>query len=213
MICLYLQDYKLCTMVRVDLEKHNQNAQKCASSAGVDETAFQWFVMRDLKRSNAKQPAYKMLSSLKFEVFTPMTWKLYNIKGTQIRKEVPFMPSLLFVYTSKNLLDEIVAKTKTLQYRFVCDGHRSPMTVRDKEMQQFIHAVKSTPNPRIYTPKEITPDMIGKKVRIIGGPLNNYEGRLQKLQGSRIKRLFVELPGLFTASVEVQHEFIQVLNS
>ena len=55
--------------------------------------------------------------------------------------------------------------------------------------------------------------MIGKKVRIIGGPLNNYEGRLQKLQGSRIKRLFVELPGLFTASVEVQHEFIQVLNS
>lgn len=200
-------------MVRIGLEKQIGNAQKCTSSTCLDKTVFQWFVMRDLKRSNAKQPAYKMLSDLKFEVFTPMTWKLHNIKGKQIRKEVPIIPSLLFVYTSKNLLDKIVAKINTLQYRFVCDGHHSPMTVRDKEMQQFIHAVKSTLNPRIYTPTEITPEMIGKKVRIIGGPLDNYEGFLQKLQGSRNKRLFVELPGLFTASVEVQRDFIQVLNS
>lgn len=200
-------------MVKIGSGKHNQNTQKCASSAGTDETAFQWFVMRDLKRSNAKLPAYKMLSDLKFEVFTPMTWKLRTVKGKQIREEVPFMPSLLFVHTCKELLDEIVAKTRTLQYRFVSDGHHSPMTVGDKEMQRFIHAVKSTSNLRIYTPKEITPAMIGKKVRIIGGPLNNYEGWLHKLQGSRIKRLFVELQGLFTASVEVQREFIQVLNS
>lgn len=53
--------------------------------------------------------------------------------------------------------------------------------------------------------------MIGKKVRIVGGPLNGYEGNLQKMQGSRVKRLFVELPNLLTAAVEVQPEFIQIV--
>lgn len=36
-----------------------------------DEQAY-WFVMRDLKRSNAKQPAYKQLEDNGMEVFTPM---------------------------------------------------------------------------------------------------------------------------------------------
>lgn len=53
--------------------------------------------------------------------------------------------------------------------------------------------------------------MVGKYVRIVGGLLDGYEGRLQKLQGSRVKRLFVELPGMLTAAVEVQPEFIQVV--
>lgn len=53
--------------------------------------------------------------------------------------------------------------------------------------------------------------MIGKKVRIVGGPLNGYEGNLQKMQGSRVKRLFVELPNLLIAAVEVQPEFIQIV--
>ena len=35
-----------------------------------------WFVMRDLKRCNAKQPAYKLFKDLGMEVFTPMVWKL-----------------------------------------------------------------------------------------------------------------------------------------
>lgn len=30
----------------------------------------QWFVMRDLKRGNAKQPAYKLLGELKIRFFT-----------------------------------------------------------------------------------------------------------------------------------------------
>ena len=74
-------------------------------------------------------------------------------------------------------------------------------------MERFIRAVDAMN----YTPEEINPDMLGKKVRIVGGLLDGYEGCLQKMQGSRIKRLFVELPNLLTATVEVQPEFIQVL--
>lgn len=176
-----------------------------------ENDAFQWFVLRDLKRSNAKNPAYKLLRELNFEVFTPMTWKLVNLKGKQTPQEVPVIPSLLFVKTSKTCLDEVVSKISTLQYCYVRGNGHVPMVVGDHEMSRFIHAVKTSKSPRFYLPDELTPSMVGKMVRIVGGSLDGYEGRLQKMQGSRVKRLFVEIPGLFAVAVEVQSEYIQVL--
>lgn len=171
----------------------------------------QWFVMRDLKRSNAKQPAYKLLNELKIKCFTPMIWKTFICKGKRILKEVPFMQDLLFVYDSRRVLDPIVERIATLQYRFVKGGKRMPMTVRTEDMDRFIKAVSTMERPNFYTPEEIEPSMIGKKVRIVGGPLDGYEGYLQKIQGSKVKHLFVELPNLLTAAVEVDPEYIQVL--
>lgn len=173
--------------------------------------AVWWFVMRDLKRRNAKQPAYKMLKDMGLDIFTPMVWKLAVVNGKRTPIEVPFMQDLLFVHESRKRLDPIVDKVNTLQYRFMRDGQRTPMTVRDADMEKFMAAVKSDKNPRFYTPKEIKPSMIGKNVRIIGGILNGYEGRLQKTQGSPVKRIFVELPNLLAVAVEVQPEFIQVV--
>lgn len=47
----------------------------------------QWFVMRDLKRGNAKQPAYKLLGELKIRFFTPMVWKLRIRQGKRVRQQ------------------------------------------------------------------------------------------------------------------------------
>ena len=71
--------------------------------------------------------------------------------------------------------------------------------------------MESSENPRYYTPKEITPNMIGREVRIVGGLLDGYEGCLQKMQGARVKRLFEEIPDLLAAAVEVQPEYIQLI--
>lgn len=172
---------------------------------------LQWFVMRDLKRYNAKLPAYKLLESLGIKVFTPMVWKLVVRHGKRSKEEVPFMQDLLFVHDTRQAVDPIVEKYDTVQYRYVRGGYKVPMTVREADMQRFIHAVESSENPRYYAPKEITPDMIGRKVRIVGGPLDGYEGHLQKMQGVRVKRLFVELPNLLAAAVEVQPEYIQLI--
>ena len=168
-----------------------------------------WFVMRDLKRWNAQCPAYKQLQDLGITVFTPMIWKLIQIHGKRIRKQVPFMQDMLFVFDSRQVIDPIVERVPTLQYRFLRGTYCEPMTVRNEDMERFIKAVGLTENPRYYTPEELTPAMVGKKVRVIGGPLDNYEGRLQKMQGSRTKRLFVELPSLLAVSVEVNPEYIQ----
>lgn len=204
------EEYAFC---RTMDSLHNNHPDMQETMQSVKETTElrQWFVMRDLKRGNAKQPAYKLLGELKIRFFTPMVWKLRIRQGKRVRQQVPFMPDLLFVYDSRKVLDPLVEQIATLQYRFVKGGNHQPMTVRNADMERFIRAVDAMNNPCFYTPEEINPDMLGKKVRIVGGLLDGYEGCLQKMQGSRIKRLFVELPNLLTATVEVQPEFIQVL--
>lgn len=205
-----IREYAFC---RTMDSLHNNHPDMQETMQSVKETTElrQWFVMRDLKRGNAKQPAYKLLGELKIRFFTPMVWKLRIRQGKRVRQQVPFMPDLLFIYDSRKVLDPLVEQIATLQYRFVKGGNHQPMTVRNADMERFIRAVDAMNNPCFYTPEEINPDMLGKKVRIVGGLLDGYEGCLQKMQGSRIKRLFVELPNLLTATVEVQPEFIQVL--
>lgn len=179
--------------------------------ASDESDRLQWFVMRDLKRRNAKLPAYKLLDGMVKKVFTPMVWMLVTRHGKRVKEQVPFIQDLLFVYDTRQAVDPIVEKYDTVQYRYVRGGYKIPMTVREADMQRFIDAVNSTENPQYYTPEEITSDMVGRKVRIVGGPLDGYEGNLQKMQGARIKRLFVELPNLLAAAVEVQPEYIQLI--
>lgn len=190
-------------------DKDPLSTEKGESSDGNDR--LQWFVMRDLKRRNAKLPAYKLFDNLKIRFFTPMVWKLVTRHGKRIKEEVPFMQDLLFVHGTRQAVDPVVEKYDTVQYRYVRGGYKVPMTVREADMQRFIYAVESTGNPRYYKPEEITPDMIGRKVRIVDGPLDGYEGHLQKMQGARTKRLFVEIPNLLAAAVEVQPEYILFL--
>lgn len=85
------------------------------------------------------------------------------------------------------------------------------MTVADADMQRFIHAVSVSESPKYYLPEEITPAMYGRKIHIVGGPLNGYEGSLITVRGSKIKRLLVELKGFLAVGVEVNPEYIQLI--
>ena len=85
------------------------------------------------------------------------------------------------------------------------------MTVRKEEMDKFIFAVSNTETPLYYKLGELTEAMYGKKVRIVGGVLDKFEGKLLSVKGIRKRRLLIELSDLITAAVEVDPEFIQVL--
>ena len=85
------------------------------------------------------------------------------------------------------------------------------MVVREAEMNRFIHAVGSVGNPCYYKPTEITPSMCSRRIRIVGGNLDGYEGKLLSVRGSHVKRILVELPSWLVAAVEVNPEFIQLL--
>lgn len=173
----------------------------------------QWFVMRDLKRINARQRAYELLEGLGFTVFTPKTWKFVVKQGRKVSVESPYIPDLLFVRCSQNQLDPVVEKEPTLQYRWLRHGWQVPMTVPEVEMNRFMQAVAATSSPRYYLPSEITPRMCNRRIRIVGGPLDGQEGTLITTNGSTVKRLLVDLPGLLAIGVEVDCEFIQFITN
>lgn len=185
-------------------------AVKSVTAVSGDD-ACQWFVMRDLTRPNAKLPAYKLLDGLNIRNFTPMVWKLMLNHGKRERRRMPFIHDLLFVYASRAELDSVVETTPMLQYRYLRGGYKVPMTVRAADMQRFIHAVGLSSSPQYYRPDEVTPAMRNRRIRIIGGNLDGYEGSLITTRGSKVKRLLVEIPMLLAATVEVETEFIQLL--
>ena len=168
--------------------------------------------MRDLSRRNANVMAHDHLRGKGMEVFTPMKELIMIIGGKRQRRNVPVIQDLLFVHTSKELLDPEVMRFPNLQYRY-CQGKsvHEPLTVRELEMERFILAVTETANPRYYMPGELTPAMYGRQVHIVGGPLDGFKGRLLSVKGMRKRRLIVEIPDLLVSAVEVSPEFIKLL--
>lgn len=168
--------------------------------------------MRDLKRTNAKKPGYKQFEEQHIEVFTPMKYCLKDKNGKQVRERVPFIQDLLFVHNSREVIDPIVQRTPTIQYRYCKGGeYRNPMTVNDTDMERFIYAVNASDNPKFYLSDEITPEMCKRRIRIIGGTLNGYEGFLSAVRGSKVKRLLVQLPEFFSVGIEVNPDMIEFL--
>lgn len=172
-----------------------------------------WYVMRDLKRANALEPAWKVLSGLGFRVFTPMRNELVSRYGRRVSELRAVMPDLLFVESERAPLDAVVARIPTLQYRYVRgQGAGAVMQVRDADMERFMSALSGDYGEvRFYTPDEITPSMIGREIRIIGGALDGQRVRLLSKRGLRFPRLLVELPGILTATVTVTPEMVEMV--
>ena len=169
-----------------------------------------WFVLRDLKRPNAKEPAYLMLRDKVETVFTPMTKQVVTRKGRKQVVEVPYMRDLVFVHDSPSVIDPIVEVTPTLQYRFVRGVQSNErMVVPDDEMERFMALVNSQRMFQYYTPDEVSATMCGRDIIIVGGELDGIRGKLLTVRGSKRKQLVVALRGLLAVGVVVEPEYIQ----
>lgn len=189
----------------MDVEEKDVSAEGKATQEAVQDGDVVWYAMRDLKRPNALEPAYKMLQEKGFKVFTPMRKKVVVRRNVRVTAEVPVIQDLLFVRTSRKDLDPVEAATPTLRYRFVKGGrYREATIVRDEDMDKFITAVESTPSLKYYALEDITPDMIGRRVRVHGGSLDGFEVPLRKMRGARKKRIFVEIPSFIAAEVVLE---------
>ena len=168
--------------------------------------------MRDLSRRNSNRMAYQELRDVGLEVFTPLTEMILTIRGRKQRRQVPVIQDMLFVHATRENLDPYVAANPMLQYRFV-RGQKAnePAVIREEEMSRFILAVSKSEHPRFFMPGELTRSMYGKKVRIIGGVFDSFEGKLLSVKGMRQKRLIVEIPNHIAAAVEIHPQYIQFL--
>ena len=175
-----------------------------------------WYVLRDLARPNAKRPAYKQLQAMpemKDCVFVPLKQHVFTEFGKRVVRFVPFMPDLVFVHKSKEELDPIVRKMELLQYRYVRGGNQfEALSVRAKDFEKFKEAVEQTDNVEYFSYDEVSPRLYGKHIRIVGGRLNGFEGRLMSKRGSKHKRRLIDLQDRnHSAAVQVESEYIQLL--
>ena len=184
---------------------------------GAEKTSEdRWYVLRDLARPNAKNPAYKQLQAMpemKDCVFVPLKQHVFMEFGKRVVRFIPYMPDLVFVHKSKEELDPIVRKMELLQYRYVRGGKQfEAMSVRAEGFKKFKDAVEQTDNVEYYSYEEVSPQIYGKQIRIIGGCLNGFEGRLISKKGSKFKRLLVDLWECnLAAAIQVESEFIQLM--
>ena len=147
-----------------------------------------------------------------FDVFTPMRWRIKGNGGEKQRILEPVIQDLLFVYSDRETLDDVVRRIDTLQYRFVKNGKGNPLVVNEKEMQRFIHAVKDSDKVKYYLPEELSAMSPGRKIRIIGGPMDGYQGKLLTVRGSKVRRIIVEIPKFIYAGIEINPNFIEFLD-
>ena len=184
---------------------------------GVEKTSEDcWYVLRDLARPNAKNPAYKQLQAIpemKDCVFVPLKQHVFTEFGKRVVRYVPYMPDLVFVHKTREELDPIVSKIGLLQYRYVRGGKQfEAMRVRHTDFEAFRNAVEGTDNVEYSSYDEVSPRLYGKQIRIIGGRLNGVTGRLMSKRGSKTKRLLIDLQECnLSAAILVETEYIQII--
>lgn len=159
--------------------------------------------MRDFSQTT-KEFSYKRYWDLGFEVFTPLVWQLVGRKARKERIRVPFIRDLFFVHASRAALDPVVEQDSVVTYRFVKGSYHKRMVVDEEEMTRFKYTVEHTLSVTYFNINEISSELFGKKVKIVGGPLDGSEGVLASLSNSRTKWLLINIEGLFAARVKLK---------
>lgn len=181
------------------------------SGNNTDDTPV-WFAMSAPYRRELKAKEY--LAARGIESFVPMTKVVVEKGRTKKSTMVPAIHNLLFVYTTKERMQQVKQGIDYLQYRtFPCNGKNRPITVPDKEMEQFIAITQARMEELTYLkPEEIDIEK-GTKVRIHGGTFDGTEGVFIKIKGKRNRRVVVLIEGLAAVAInaEISPDLIEVL--
>lgn len=202
-----MQERKILSSPKFSLLRiTSMNTEETTETAGckVEGLQLPWYFMCDQKRRNALEPAYKMLERKGFEVFTPLQNKVIGKGKFKKIVEEPIFTDILFVHSTVEKIDKIVAETTTLHYRFKKGGkYCEHITVPDKEMQRFKYALEHTEIKEWYSIDALPREIIGERMVVQGGPLDGYKVIARKMQGARKKRVFFELKKLAYAELEI----------
>lgn len=185
---------------------------KTAAMNSNDDDRIVWFAMSAPYRRELK--AKERLEGMGIESFVPMTKAIVERRGIKRRETVPAIHNLIFVHTTKNIIKQAKQGIEYLQYRTKpCNGKNTPITVPDREMEQFI----TITNARMEEITYLQPDEIdikkGTRVRIHGGTFNGTEGIFVKIKGKRNRRVVVLIEGLAAVAInaELSPDIIEIL--
>ena len=188
------------------------NPEAATSKPTDKDSQIVWFAMSAPYRRELKAKEY--LQAKGIECFVPMVNALVEKRsGAKIRKQIPAIHNLIFVHTSKNVIQEIKRGVDYLQYRTMPrEGKNSPIIIPDRQMQQFIAVTQTTNEELIYMRPEEVNIAKGTRVRVHGGAFDGTEGVFVKIQGKRNPRVVLLIHGVAAVALaEISTEFIEII--
>ena len=135
--------------------------------------------------------------------FVPMQYRREERHGVMIKRLVPSVHNLIFIYITPTDMTEY-KKTTDLPIRYMMNREtRKPITVPTREMENFIKIAGTYDEKLIYlnpNPGDFTK---GERVRIIGGMFAGAEGVFVRIKGDR--RVVVNIEGLVAVATTYVH--------
>ena len=135
-----------------------------------------WFAMSATFGRSMKAKAF--LESKQVKCFIPMRYEIVKDKTQgKIRKLVPAINNLIFVYTTKERIQALKSVAEYLLYLTKPVGGKNiPITVPEYQLQQFMTVCDTYDDNLVYlSPNEIKLEK-GTPVKIIGSAFDGVEG-------------------------------------
>ncbi len=172
-----------------------------------------WFAMSATFGRSMR--AKERLEQLGIDNYVPMRYEVTaGSRGRQDRRLIPAINNLIFVRTTRAIIQSAKQQIDWLQYLTQHEsGKQRPIIVPDRQMEQFILVTQNRLEDIAYlTPEQIASSK-GHRVRIIGGPFHNVEGLVLHTRGSGRKKLIVDIPNIIAARTEIaDYDLIELLS-
>lgn len=161
------------------------------------DTLVKWYAMSATYRSELKIKEY--LDARQVENFLPLVIGFRVINRRRVKMQVPAVSNLIFVHSSKKIIDGLKLSQPRLQYKMMPDGlSRKYVTIADAEMQNFINACSLVNDKKNFLdPSTIDFDSLkiksGDKIKISRDDGSTVEGSLVSIRGRRKKVIMVNV--------------------
>lgn len=168
-----------------------------------DKTTICWYALRVTYGRELTLKSY--LDSEGIENFIPMRYEFILKNERRVRKLVPAVHNLIFVYSSRNRIDamkELHGTTLPIRYIMNRECHR-PIIIPDSQMRSFIAISGNHDQALLYLDPSEPALRKGTRVRIIGGVFAGVEGEFVRVRNDR--RVVVSIDGVMAVATTFIH--------
>lgn len=129
----------------------------------------------------------------------------YSVVSVRIRKLVPVVHNLVFVYATRSEVDEMKSTVgASLPIRYIMDREtRQPITIPEVQMRSFIAVAGNYDEQVVYLDPSVVSLKKGDRVRVTGGIFEGVEGVIIRVKGDR--RVSVCIQGVMAVATAYIH--------
>ncbi len=160
-----------------------------------------WYAIR--VTYNRELKVKEDLDARDIKCFVPMQYRREERGGVMVKRLVPSVHNLIFIYLTPSEMKEYKMSTE-LPIRYIMNRETGkPIIVPTREMENFIKVAGTYEEKLIYLESNPGDFSRGERVRIIGGTFAGAEGVFVRVKGDR--RVVVNVEGLVAVATTFVH--------